>query len=77
VEEARAAAQQASGALAAEVDSARADALEAALGEARASLAALQRQHASGQDSMAALQARTPSPLFRSLARAWHASASP
>jgi hypothetical protein len=48
VEEACTALQQVSGALAADRDSVRVDALEVALGKARAILAALQRPHASG-----------------------------
>jgi hypothetical protein len=44
--------------LAAEMDAMRENALTAALAEARASLAALQRQHEAGQNSLAELQVR-------------------
>lgn len=57
LEEARTASADAAGALAAEMDAMREEALAAALAEARASLAALQRQHDAGQSSLAELQA--------------------
>ncbi|KAK9917963.1 hypothetical protein WJX75_000085 [Coccomyxa subellipsoidea] len=59
LEEAKAASADAAGVLAAEMDAMRENALTAALAEARASLAALQRQHEAGQNSLAELQARS------------------
>ncbi|BDA49351.1 Protein CASP [Coccomyxa sp. Obi] len=59
LEEAKAASADAAGALAAEMDAMRENTLTAALAEARASLAALQRQHEAGQKSIAELQARS------------------
>ncbi len=59
MEEAKAASADAAGALAAEMDAMRENTLTAALAEARASLAALQRQHEAGQKSIAELQVGT------------------
>lgn len=58
LEEAKAASADAAGALVAEMNAMRENALTAALAEARASVAALQRQHEAGQNSLAELQVR-------------------
>lgn len=59
--EAKAASEDAAGALVKEMDAMREAGLAAALAEARASVAALQRQHEAGQNSIAQLQVRVVS----------------